>query len=826
MVVMENVKKTFEYLFKEMEKVVVGQDELLNQCMVAILTDSNALIESYPGLAKTLTVRTLAQLMDMKFSRIQNTPDLMPSDITGTYIIEETDGKRSFKFQPGPIFANIVLADEINRATPKTQSALLEAMQEKQVTVGNKTYELDRPFFVLATQNPIEQEGSLAMDETVFVNGMLLNGHDLLTLSKECLAEDRNGIRLYRIDAWTLCLNTDGKLEKQPCFLYTLPYKDEFVQVTTRTGKRITATKNHPFLVNDNGIIGWKKAEDLTKADYLLNPSRIHLDPAHPLMDHASALARIRTTGKNLPQDIPFDVDFAFWIAFVLSDGAIGKKCVEICQRNYPEAFDRWVDISRRYGFEPAIHERLHCRYARIYSRPLIEYLRVRFGVLGGKDKEIPAWFLSFPQDLNREFVRTFIALESSLRDNRIVFTQKSRTNVNIIAHMLLREGILSWLRHDSRIFRLRIQGEDLPRYLQIIGWLGEAPDIRIGKSSFRVVPVNRRAILRLVEIFGLNSFHTLKGRTAITARPWYGSYKGIKEGETVMSTESLRCFAADMRNELAYRTSPIFSQLLHDSPRHFAAGIGTPITEVASHLPISKHQVWQHYDQTATSAQITSFLSSKQESCIAEATTLLSYLDGLLFADVYYDPIKTILHVPGSAAFGLTVPSTQNYIAGLGACGINHNTYPLPEAQSDRFLLKILITYPKFDDEVEIVTRYAEDERPPVLRPVIKKDSILQLQKLTRQVPVNNDLKKYVVELVNKTRTKKDLIEYGASPRASIGLILAAKARALIDGRKYVSKEDINALALPVLRHRIILNFEAERKGMTTDDAIKSLLK
>lgn len=308
---MDNIKKTFEYLFKEMGKVVVGQEELLEQCMVSILCDSNALIESNPGLAKTLTVRTLAQLMDLKFSRIQNTPDLMPSDITGTYIIEESDGKRAFKFQPGPVFANIVLADEINRATPKTQSALLEAMQEKQVTVGTKTFELDKPFFVLATQNPIEQEG-----------------------------------------------------------------------------------------------------------------------------------------------------------------------------------------------------------------------------------------------------------------------------------------------------------------------------------------------------------------------------------------------------------------------------------------------------------------------------------------------------------------------------------TYPLPEAQSDRFLLKIVVTYPKFDDEIEIVTRYTEDERPPTLRPVIKKDSILQLQKLTRQVPVSNDLKKYVVDLITKTRTKKDLIEYGASPRASIGLILASKARALMDGRKYVSKEDINALALPVLRHRVILNFEAERKGMTTDDVIKQLLK
>ena len=123
------------------------------------------MIEGYPGLAKTLVVRTLADLMNLKFNRIQNTPDLMPSDITGTYIIEETSGKRQFKFQPGPVFTNILLADEINRATPKTQSALLEAMQEKQVTVGNNTFNLDLPFFVLATQNPIEQEGTYPLPE-------------------------------------------------------------------------------------------------------------------------------------------------------------------------------------------------------------------------------------------------------------------------------------------------------------------------------------------------------------------------------------------------------------------------------------------------------------------------------------------------------------------------------------------------------------------------------------------------------------------------------------------------------------------------------------
>jgi len=162
---MRNYKQIFETVHKEVNRIVVGQGELIDQIMTAILCDGNALLEGYPGLAKTLAVKTMAQVMDLKFSRIQNTPDLMPSDITGTYIIEETSGKRSFKFQPGPIFANIVLADEINRATPKTQSALLEAMQEKQVTVGNSTFKLDLPFFVLATQNPIEQEGTYPLPE-------------------------------------------------------------------------------------------------------------------------------------------------------------------------------------------------------------------------------------------------------------------------------------------------------------------------------------------------------------------------------------------------------------------------------------------------------------------------------------------------------------------------------------------------------------------------------------------------------------------------------------------------------------------------------------
>jgi len=162
---MRNYKEVFDLIHKEIGKVVVGQKEMVDQILIALLCDGNVLIEGYPGLAKTLTVKTIAEIIDLKFARIQATPDLMPSDITGTFIIDDTHGKRAFKFQEGPVFTNILLADEINRATPKSQSALLEAMQEKQVTVGNQTFKLDPPFFVLATQNPIEQEGTYPLPE-------------------------------------------------------------------------------------------------------------------------------------------------------------------------------------------------------------------------------------------------------------------------------------------------------------------------------------------------------------------------------------------------------------------------------------------------------------------------------------------------------------------------------------------------------------------------------------------------------------------------------------------------------------------------------------
>ena len=163
----EQLHTAHQKIIKEIGKVIIGQDKVIELLLISLLSSGHSLLIGVPGLAKTLLISTLANALNLKFSRIQFTPDLMPSDITGTEIIEEdhTTGKRQFKFVKGPVFGNIVLADEINRTPPKTQAALLQAMQEHEVTAAGNTYKLDEPFFVLATQNPIEQEGTYPLPE-------------------------------------------------------------------------------------------------------------------------------------------------------------------------------------------------------------------------------------------------------------------------------------------------------------------------------------------------------------------------------------------------------------------------------------------------------------------------------------------------------------------------------------------------------------------------------------------------------------------------------------------------------------------------------------
>src|SRR4051812_34905331 len=163
----DRLKLGRDQIVAELQKLIVGQDDVIEQVLLTLFVGGNSLIVGVPGLAKTLLIHTMAQVLDLKFSRIQFTPDLMPSDITGTDIIQDdaATGQRKMVFAPGPIFSNIVLADEINRTPPKTQSALLEAMQEHRVTIQGRTYDLQEPFFVFATQNPIELEGTYPLPE-------------------------------------------------------------------------------------------------------------------------------------------------------------------------------------------------------------------------------------------------------------------------------------------------------------------------------------------------------------------------------------------------------------------------------------------------------------------------------------------------------------------------------------------------------------------------------------------------------------------------------------------------------------------------------------
>ena len=163
---MQSARRLFEELKAEMARVIVGHEQLIEQVFIALVCGGHCLLEGVPGLGKTLMVRSLGEISSLSFSRIQFTPDLMPADITGTNVLtDDLSGRKVFEFQRGPIFAHIVLADEINRATPKTQSALLEAMQEQSVTVGGKAHRLESPFMVLATQNPIEMEGTYPLPE-------------------------------------------------------------------------------------------------------------------------------------------------------------------------------------------------------------------------------------------------------------------------------------------------------------------------------------------------------------------------------------------------------------------------------------------------------------------------------------------------------------------------------------------------------------------------------------------------------------------------------------------------------------------------------------
>ncbi len=236
-VLLDHYQKSYNLILSELGKVIVGQRQVLDQMLAAIFSRGHCLLVGVPGLAKTLMVSTLADIMTLSFKRIQFTPDLMPSDITGTNILDESDrGRREFRFEPGPIFANIILADEINRTPPKTQAALLQSMQEREVSVARETHPLPNPFFVIATQNPIEQEGTYPLPEAQLDRFMFNVWVDYPSQREEelILAETTSGARasLKKILNDRQILNMQKLIANVPVSDYVIQYASRLVRAS------------------------------------------------------------------------------------------------------------------------------------------------------------------------------------------------------------------------------------------------------------------------------------------------------------------------------------------------------------------------------------------------------------------------------------------------------------------------------------------------------------------------------------------------------------------------------------------------------------------
>ncbi|GAB4159866.1 MAG: MoxR family ATPase [Planctomycetota bacterium] len=292
----EKLRKAYAAMKEEMRKVIVGQDHVVDELFTALFCRGHCLLIGVPGLAKTLMISTLARVLSLSFNRIQFTPDLMPSDITGTEVIQEdrSTGRREFKFLKGPVFANVILADEINRTPPKTQAALLEAMQEYHVTAGGQRYDLDRPFFVLATQNPIEQEGTYPLPEAQLDRFMFMVKVDYPTADEEReilrrTTEDRDADVRAILDAQEI-FELQSIVRRVPIADQVMDYVLRLVRMT-----RLTTDDSPPWIkewlawgagprASQNLVLGGK-AHALLNGRFFVNAEDIQA-VARPVLRH------------------------------------------------------------------------------------------------------------------------------------------------------------------------------------------------------------------------------------------------------------------------------------------------------------------------------------------------------------------------------------------------------------------------------------------------------------------------------------------------------------------------------------------------------------
>lgn len=922
---------------KELSKVVVGQEKVIDGLLRAMISNGHVLLEGVPGIAKTLIMRSLAYVTSCKTKRIQFTADLLPSDIIGLTSYERTKG---FYIIKGPVFTNFLLADEINRAPAKVQSALLEAMQEKQVTIGRETFKIDEPFFVLATQNPIETMGSLTLDQEVLINGKLMNGYALEKhVQKYGVLKNKNkNGSFYKLkNGWTYTL-AGNRFRKFECMPYFIEYNDYTYEIKTKKGRTIKVTKNHPFLVNKNGDFKWINAENLKLNDFLVSPKkipeednclifknhdeiinelrkdykiasyedilllrkktngfkdfgklsyeefdklRIYLGYSKKKLNNAAfdadknryyALVKFLRKGtknkfiinklilffKKCEFDLlekhdaiesyritkikPFsiDEDIVFWLAFLFSDGSVNRNYLAAYQKNYPMALDRFISIAKNKigcGISD-ISEDNGCRRVVIRSKPLVDYIKKRFLI---NDNGIPYEYINLPADLRKEFLKTFVSLEGCVSLDTIACIQKNKQSVNVLSYLLLKEGFVHTIQlRENNIYALRIRDKyDVNNYLNKIGWIDNRKILfnRYGINGKRRISVNPKDFLEISKLLGLNSFHAYKERKKFLERNWYCAYKSMQQGNNNISIELFDNMVSDIRNEIDYRAFADVDYLSYFNIHHLAVLGGISLSNIKRNVGCSNHSVWKLYTsgKSLYKDRIINYVKNEYTKKLLKANKILNKYENMVSDEIFFDEVVSINKSKyEGTVFGLSVPKYHNYLGGFGACGINHNTYALPEAQIDRFLFKLYITYPSKKEERGVLEKNISlrDFSDYKLRPVVSPLDIIKMQEIAKKIFISDAVQEYIVRIVDATRypEKYNLknakyIRFGSSPRASIGLYIVSKANALMKGKDYVTPQDVKEIAHDVLRHRILLNYEGQAEDINRDHIIDEIL-
>ncbi|MFW6058717.1 MAG: AAA family ATPase [Phycisphaeraceae bacterium] len=660
-------------LREEVGRVVVGQQTVVEQMLTALVARGHCLLIGVPGLAKTVMAKALADALEMQFNRVQFTPDLMPSDITGTNVLQEDPdtGQKVFRFLPGPIFTNVLLADEINRTPPKTQASLLEAMQERSVTTGDASRELPSPFFVIATQNPLEQEGTYPLPEAQLDRFM-----------------------------FSVVVNYPSHAEE-----------NQIVAATT-AGKKVTLNK-------------------ILSTEHVLAMQQLVRDSAAPptVTRYAVTLARATRPGnEEAPEFIQKYLDCGagpragqyLTLAAKARAVLLGRETAtveDVRAAAIPvlrhRMFTNFTALSEGIDSDVLIRQLVKAVPAPSESKPIV------YEAPGGDSPGEP---VTLDTDLK--------AVELIHRMKTITRRIRDEVQQTVIGQTEVLDLVLTSLLAGGHCLLVGVPGLAKTTLVQTIA---QVLDLEFKRVQFT-------PDLMPSDITGTD----------------------IMETDPTTQERSFR-----------FIPGPIFTNLL----------------------------LADEINRTPPKTQA-ALLEAMQEMCVTSGGTTY--------------PLKPPFFVL----------ATQNPLEQEG-------TYPLPEAQLDRFMFNLHLDYPTQDEEPIIIDRTTgKGGRKP--EKVIDAETIVRLQQVVRQVPVSQHVLTYVTTLVRATRPDNktgdqvvnQYVHCGAGPRAAQNLVLGAKARAVMHGRPNVSVNDVRAVAVPVLRHRIFTNFSADAEGVTPMKIVAHLVK